>query len=337
MILKVFIGYKDEDEKYHGFLGLLEAKEYELLKTLAERFSSLDILSTDELKALSDIKNDLAEAQIKLHELEEEYFNNNKFKKISDALGKVIESFDTYREDAPHLDFILSFCIIDASESDFEDDYQSGKFWKVYEDDAEEIEMERPTKEKKADKEEWINYLASVRAVPVWTEKYQPFPVSFRRLQQEGIEGDHLEGFGKKTRRRVAEILCIESKEDCEKVRREIMEKFQELTPLNEKIEKDEVKHIDVSEELADVIYEWTELLDGRRILTEATMSEDNVDAMEAEIEWWRDNMAYYDDITEYNLTTMFFRAVRNNVLKCKRSGSRVLSSVNWSEKIEIF
>ena len=53
-------------------LGFLEATEYRLLKKLAEKCTYPGILSVDELKALSDVKDLLARAQIRLYEVEKE-------------------------------------------------------------------------------------------------------------------------------------------------------------------------------------------------------------------------------------------------------------------------
>lgn len=99
--------------------------------------------------------------------------------------------------------------------------------------DEEQIETDeygdpiKPTTGKAANRNQWIKYLAMVKAIPVWDEKLQPFPVFFRRLTSER-EGDHLKGLGKKTRQRVAEILGIKTKEDCKRVQEKIRSRFDE-------------------------------------------------------------------------------------------------------------
>jgi hypothetical protein len=83
-------------------------------------------------------------------------------------------------------------------------------------------EVIRPTAGKKANRDDWIKYLSNINVIPVWDDSLEPFPVVFRRLEKPKGAKTHLVGFGKKTRRRVAEILNIESKSDCEMVREEI-------------------------------------------------------------------------------------------------------------------
>ena len=248
MSVYVLIGYKDEDDEYYGFLGSLEAEEYTILNRLSERCTSSGILSTDELKALSDVKDLLAKTQIKLYDVEKELTEevNQKLENVRNSLGTALESFDIYREEAPQLDLLLSFCIIDAGYSEIGEsgEYESENFEYVNTADEEVI------------------------------------------LFKEGIESGA-------------------------------------------------VKHIALSEELLEVIGDWSEF-DKRRVINEAQTSELDENAMETEIEWWRDNMAYFEDITSFNLTTILFRAIRNNVLKCKRTGDSVLSSVDWQKKIEL-
>jgi len=43
MPVNVFIGYKDENDKHHGYWGALRKNEYRLLKSLSEKFNSPDI------------------------------------------------------------------------------------------------------------------------------------------------------------------------------------------------------------------------------------------------------------------------------------------------------
>jgi hypothetical protein len=69
-----------------------------------------------------------------------------------------------------------------------------------------------------------------VKVVPVRDKKFQPFPVYFRRLIKPEEAGLRLEGFGKKIRKRVAEILGIKTEEDYERVRGEIKERFPEAS-----------------------------------------------------------------------------------------------------------
>lgn len=136
---EVFVGYKDKDNGYQGFIGKVSREEYELLRDLAEKCSRSNVLSWEKLYALSEAKDFLARAYIKIFE----YMKNSmlstkerrKAEKVAKAIGKALESFDIYRDDAPQLDFMLSFCIIDASESNPEDEYRTGKFWEIYEDE----------------------------------------------------------------------------------------------------------------------------------------------------------------------------------------------------------
>lgn len=243
MSVQVFIGYKDEDNEYHGFLGTLEAEEYTLLKRLSERCTSPGILPIGELKALSDIKDGLVRAWIKLYETSKELPETEKqgLEKVEKALGQAIEAFDAYREKAPQLDLLLSFCTIDAEYSENE---ESENFEYIHTPDEE---------------------------VPL----------------------------------------------------------------LKESIEYGAIEHITVSAELVNAIYEWIEL-DGRRLLHLASMMEDDKEAMKTEIEWWKDNIWYFEEEPDYDLTTMLFRALRNNEMKCIRTGKLVLSSVDWVKRIEV-
>lgn len=341
MSVKVLIGYKDAEDEYHGYLGNLDISEYRLLKKLSEECASPNVLSIDKLKLLSDAKDLIAKTRINLYEIEKEFSETEKqrLKKVNQSLGEALASFDIYRKDAPQLDFLFSFCGIDVSESDSDSDYASGKFWEVPEDE-EELEVKRPTKGKKANRDEWIKYLVSDKIIPVWNESFQPFPVYFRRLIKPEEGGVHLEGFGKKTRKRVAEILGIETKEDCERVR-------EEIHSLDESIAVSDIKHIAVSEDFVNTIYDWIEC-GGRRQMDEQMMSESEIGwvakydidlediSVATEIEWWRDNIDYIEYATKYNLTTMLFRALRNNILKCERTGKTILSSKDWLKRMEI-
>jgi hypothetical protein len=64
-------------------------------------------------------------------------------------------------------------------------------------------------------KEEWLDYLVDVRAVPVWAEQVAG-NVYFRSIEQSRYAGRRL--FGRGTRQYVANILGIVSKADCERV-----------------------------------------------------------------------------------------------------------------------
>lgn len=245
----MLIGYKDENDEYHGFLGSVKKEEYRLLNRLSKNCTSPDILSIDELKGLSDIKDLLARAQIRLYESEKELSEDKKQKldTVKKALGEALESFDVYRKDAAQLDILLSFCVVDAQYSELNEksgEYESKNFQDV--DTSEED-------------------------VPL----------------------------------------------------------------LYESIEADYVKHIAISEDFVGVISDWI-MLDGGRILNEAVISEDDEEALESEIEWWSDNIDVFEDATSFNLTTMLFRALRNNVLKSERTGELVLSHKDWSERIEV-
>jgi len=252
MSVYVFLSYKDEDDGYHGFLGSLEAEEYTILNRLSERCTSPGILSTDELMTLSDIKDLLAKTQIKLYEVEKELTEeaSQKLEKVRNSLGMTLESFDAYREEAPQLDLLLSFCIIDAGYSEIGEtgEYESKNFIVLN--------------------------------------------------PEEGV-----------------------------------------IPGLDELIQSGDITHIAVSYELMSFIDEWIDL-DGRRILSEAQIAEDEVgweikrDSIGTEFEWWRHNIAYDD--CEYDFTAMLFRAIRNNVLKSKRTGDAVLSSEEWSKRIEV-
>jgi len=128
----VLIGYTDENDEYYGFLGSLKVPEYVLLKKLSEKCKSSSILSIDELETLSDIKNLIAKTQIKLFDYEKDLSNSRKRKleKVNQAIGNLLKSFDVFRDEAPQLDFILSFCIIDAEYCEYSDEneYESKNF-----------------------------------------------------------------------------------------------------------------------------------------------------------------------------------------------------------------
>lgn len=248
MPMAVLIGYQDEDGDYHGFLGSLEAEEYRLLKRLSKRCTRPGILSIDELKALSDAKDLLAKAQIQLYDYEKQLLSEvskKKLERLSKVLGMALESFDVYRKDAPQLDFLLSFCIIDMNSS----------------------EINEETGEKSE---------------------------NFQLVNEEAVPG------------------------------------------LKEPIEDGAFKYIAVPRDFVDAFREWDEL-DGRRLLNEASSAMgDDEDIMQTEIEWWRDNIDYFEDESGLDLTTMLFRAMRNNVLKSKRTGEPVLAARDWSKRIEV-
>ena len=100
------------------------------------------------------------------------------------------------------------------------------------------------------------------------------------------------------------------------------------------------IEYIAVSYGLVGSILEWIEF-DGRRIFSGAQLSDTEAEwkleggAIDVEIDWWRDNIAYFEDCG-YDFTTMLFRAIRNNILKSKRRGESILSSEDWSKRIEI-
>ena len=78
-------------------------------------------------------------------------------------------------------------------------------------------------------RQEWIEYLAKHKAVPIWSSDVEG-NVYFRRLTrptskaEELVWGKHI--LGKETRQRVAEILGILTKTDCKMVRHLIKEKL---------------------------------------------------------------------------------------------------------------
>lgn len=110
----------------------------------------------------------------------------------------------------------------------------------------------------------------------------------------------------------------------------------EEIPLLQESIDYGAVEFIDVSEDFVDTISEWT-ILDGRRILNEAALAiGDDEDVMETEITWWNDNVAFFEEKPDFILTTMLFRAVRNNVLKSRRTRKPALAARDWSKRIEI-
>jgi len=240
MSVSVFIGYKDENNGYEGFVGAVTDEEYELLKRLSERCNDPGLLSIEELKAISDIKDSIVKAWMKIHETSKELESENQvLDTVERALGQAIEAFDAYNVKAPQLAFLLVFCIIDA--------------------------------------------------------KY------FQR--DEGFDAISFD--------------------------------YEEAFILELPIEDGAIKHIAMSEELTWAVEEWIDL-DGRRLMDEAFFSEDDEDAMESEFEWWKENIRYFEELVEYDLTTMLFRALRNNEMKCIRTGKQVLSSIEWVKRIEI-
>ena len=104
---------------------------------------------------------------------------------------------------------------------------------------------------------------------------------------------------------------------------------------MRESIKVGMIRWIEVSEDFMNVISEWIEE-DGRRAVNEAIITEEEGDAMETEIDWWKDNMQYFEEEVEFNFTEMVFRCLRNNVLKCVRTGKSILSSKDWSKRMEI-
>lgn len=78
-------------------------------------------------------------------------------------------------------------------------------------------------------RQEWIEYLVEHKAVPIWTNDVKG-NVYFRRLTrptskaEELVWGKHI--FGKETRQRVAEILGIMTKTDCEMTKDLIKERI---------------------------------------------------------------------------------------------------------------
>lgn len=246
MSVEVLIGYQDEDDEYHGYLGALKRSEYGLLKKLSEKCTSQNVLSIDKLKLLSDAKDHIAKARTELYEIEKEFSKTEKqrLKEVKQLLGEALASFDTNNKDAPQLEFLLSFCIIDAfysEESEESGEYESKNFHYMDTEDP---------------------------------------------LLQENVESGAME-------------------------------------------------YIDVSEDFVNTIYDWIDC-DGRRIINEASMAEEWWDTLENEIKWWKEHIDYLDDRTEYNLTTMIFRCVRNNMLKCDRIEKPILSEIGWSKRIEI-
>lgn len=111
-----------------------------------------------------------------------------------------------------------------------EETSETGTSLSCDEEEEQEIKSSRsPTQGKRASKEEWIEYLAKIKAIPIWDERRCPFPVIFRRSKKQEGTGDHITGFGKKTRQRVAEIIGIKDERDCERVREEIKTKLRSL------------------------------------------------------------------------------------------------------------
>jgi hypothetical protein len=240
--VEVFIGTQDDDGNYQGYLGTLETIEYTLLTTLITQCARHDVLSIDDLKRLSDIKDLLAQAQITLYDIENTLPETRKtqWATVNNALGETLDTFDQYRPDAPQLAFLLTFCILDAGYTE--------------------------------DNEPRFQYMDTTEEDPA--------------------------------------ILDVS-------------------------IEHGAIEYIEISDEFMNVIADWL-ALDGREIIELPMIVGDDWDSVDVEIAWWRDNMRRLEADTEFNLTTLLFRAVRNNVLKSKRLRDHVLSHHDWPDRMEI-
>ncbi len=166
-------------------------------------------------------------------------------------LEETIESFDVFRENAPQLDFILSFCIIDSN-------------W--YAEIDEETGLYR---------------------YPSFTYVNPHFKNDESRVNI--YEANYLDLYEK----------------------------------------------LILSKDMLDVIVEWIDL-DGGKHLNDAFMAECGEYTMETEIEWWRNNINYFEYASNLDLTIMLFRTLRNNLLKSMRTGELVMSHKDWSKRTEI-
>ena len=246
--LEILVGYQNEEGEYIGFRGSLRASDYRLLNALAKKCTSPKILSLEQLNALSNTKDLIAKAQIRIYEAESILGGKKEYSEIHNAVGKALESFDAYRKDAPQLDFLLSFLIADLDNSHFDEE---------------------------------------------------------KREQSENFKDINATG--------------------------------ENATVLSELIDQGVIKQILVPEDFVAAIAEWNEL-EGRTILDEASdATGDDEGVLETEIYWWRDNIAFYEEEPDLELTTMLFRAVRNNVLKTMRTKEPVLASGDWQKLIEVF
>ena len=71
---------------------------------------------------------------------------------------------------------------------------------------------------------EWIEFLVSKRAVPIWDKDVEG-NVYFRRLEGPTIIGDkHI--IGKETRKHAAKVLGIITKEECRMIRELVKKKI---------------------------------------------------------------------------------------------------------------
>lgn len=81
-------------------------------------------------------------------------------------------------------------------------------------------------------------------------------------------------------------------------------------------LEKTGFKQIQMAPELFEAYYEFFWIHDGLNIVYEASLSEDDEDALETEIMWFQENMDYFFEEMENGYAFLMLRAIRNNVLK---------------------
>lgn len=246
MPVSVFIGYWSKDEEdYLGFYGELEEDEYELLKKLAEESSSPECLSDEELIALSDIKDNIARALIKLYETEKTLSEGvrNKLEIVEKVIGKALASFNVFRPDAPHLEFLFTFCVIDVLNAEYDEETDISKF-------------------------------------------------TFLDISPDS-------GFD-----------------------------FSMIAILPD------LKIISINPALYDCLVDWMNF-EGRRLMFEQIWEEEDEDAIDSAIEWWRDNICIIEEDCEYDITRVLFRMLRNNLLKVKRTKELVLTHRRWCNQIE--
>jgi len=81
---------------------------------------------------------------------------------------------------------------------------------------------------------------------------------------------------------------------------------------------------------------EWM-YLDGRTETTNTDMSEGDKEAGESVLKYFREHLGHFDEESDEELTFILFRAVRNSLLKSRRTGQPVISSKEWPERIELF
>ena len=105
---------------------------------------------------------------------------------------------------------------------------------------------------------------------------------------------------------------------------------------IRDAIEKTAFKHIQMAPELFEAYYEFFWIHDGLEIVDEAGLPDDDKDALETEILWFKENMDHFFEEMENGYAFLMLRAIRNNVLKNLVTGESNLIHRDWIKKITV-